>query len=531
MNRLAVYLNRHIDGVVYSAPSILTANSTDRSVLKYFPRLVAEPEGALDVRRLARFSYQLAQKKIPLPITLRGSGLNKNATDIGTGLIVSLNRMNYIQEIDTTQRLIRVQTGVTLGELRKSLLLHGLDFVVLGDERETIGDLIARNASAYDNTAPTTISSLITCAEVVLSDGSLIQIEPLKNSIVKKKTKLDNFEGDIYHELLELQKDNADQIAKRDSLHSRAGFAGIKDFKDKKLTNLIPLFCGADNSLGIMTEVILRVEPVFDEPKRVAVVCRNANDYVKVVTLMQKLNLTDLFVYDTELYNEIQNTGKTSKFFRKASDDGYLVTATIKDDSSGWRRRKLRRLKRELSPACRLIIEEKDNQNDFAVLNNNLRAYLNDSSKNMFRLPLIDGVYVPRDSQVRYLNAVTRMSDKLGVALAIYGRPEFDSFTVRPNYTINTADGRRKMVAFMREYIKMVYDLGGNACGDSSEGRFLPIFINQYRNSEELKLDGYIKQIFDPFDIMNPGIKQEADTRNILRHFRIDYSDEIISEH
>ena len=71
MNRLAVYLNRHIDGVVYSAPSILTANSTDRSVLKYFPRLVAEPEGALDVRRLARFSYQLAQKKIPLPITLR----------------------------------------------------------------------------------------------------------------------------------------------------------------------------------------------------------------------------------------------------------------------------------------------------------------------------------------------------------------------------------------------------------------------------------------------------------------------------
>ena len=132
---------------------------------------------------------------------------------------------------------------------------------------------------------------------------------------------------------------------------------------------------------------------------------------------------------------------------------------------------------------------------------------------------------------MRYLNAVTRMSDKLGVALAIYGRPEFDTFTVRPNYTINTAEGRRKMVSFMREYIKMIYDLGGNACGNASEGRFLPIFINQYRDAKQLKLDGRIKQIFDPFDIFNPGIKQEADVRNILRHFRIDYGDGIISEH
>lgn len=529
MNRLAVYLNHHIDGVVYSAPSILAANSTDRSVLKYFPRLVAEPISTLDVRRLARFSYQLAQKNIQLPITLRGAGLSKNASDIGSGLIMSLARLNHIQEIDPIQRLVRVQTGVTLGELRKSLLLQGLDFVAYGDDCETIGDLISRNASVYDNTRPKTISSLITCAEVVLADGSLIQAEPLNKLTLKKKTKLNNFEGDIYHEISELCRENSEVVDALDSLHSRAGFAGIRDFAGKS-ANLIPLFCGADNSLGIITEVILKVEPIFDEPIRIAVVCRNANDYVKVVDVLQKLNLTDLFVYDTELYNEVENTGKTSRFFRKASDDGYLITATIKDDSNLWRKHKLRKIKTELKN-YRLIIEDKDNRNDFDVLNDNLIAYLNDSAKNIYRLPLIDGIYIPREAQVRYLNAVTRMSDKLGVALAIYGRPEFDTFTVRPNYTINTAEGRRKMVSFMREYIKMIYDLGGNACGNASEGRFLPIFINQYRDAKQLKLDGRIKQIFDPFDIFNPGIKQEADAHNILRHFRIDYGDGIISEH
>ncbi len=274
MNRLAVYLNRHIDGVVYSAPSILAANSTDRSVLKYFPRLVAEPISTLDVRRLVRFSYQLAQKNIQLPITLRGAGLSKDASDIGSGLIMSLARLNHIQEIDPIQRLVRVQTGVTLGELRKSLLLQGLDFVAYGDDCETIGDLISRNASVYDNTRPKTISSLITCAEVVLADGSLVQAEPLNKLALKKKTKLNNFEGDIYHEISELCRENSEVVDALDSLHSRAGFAGIKDFASKS-ASLVPLFCGADNSLGIITEVILKVEPIFDEPIRKAVVCRN----------------------------------------------------------------------------------------------------------------------------------------------------------------------------------------------------------------------------------------------------------------
>ncbi len=530
MIRLAVYLNRHIDGVVYSAPSILTAHSFDRSVLKYFPRLVAEPQSVLDIRRLTRFSYQLAQKKIPLPITVRGAGLSKSATDIGTGLIMSFARMNHIQEIDVNQRLVRVQTGVTLGELRKALLLQGLDFTALGDDRETIGDLIARNASAYDNTQPTTISKLITCAEVILSDGSLVQIEEQNRGAICKKTKLDNFEGDIYHEVIEFANEYTAQISELDPMCSRAGFSGVKDF-NPKTGNLIPLFCGADNSLGIMTEVILKVESVFDEPIHVAVVCRNANDYVRVTETLRKLNLTDLFVYDTEMYNEIANTGKTSKFFRKASDDGYLITATIKDDSAFWRRHKIHRVKSELAGTYRVIIENEENKKDFRVLDCNLAAYLNDSTKSTYRLPLIDGVYIPTGSQVKYLNAVTRMADELGVALAVYGRPEFNSFTVRPNYTLNTAEGRREMVAFMRKYIELVYSLGGNACGDSSEGRFLPIFINQYRDAKQLKLDGRIKQIFDPFDIFNPGIKQEADSRNILRHFRIDYDGGVISEH
>ena len=139
MNRIAVYLNQHIDGVVYSAPSILSDFATDRSILRFYPRIVAQPINTTDVRRLVKFSGQLATKNIPLPITVRGGGNSKTGADLGTGLIMSMTRLNRIQEIDTRQRLVRVQAGLTLGELQKALILQGLDFPVRGNPTETIG--------------------------------------------------------------------------------------------------------------------------------------------------------------------------------------------------------------------------------------------------------------------------------------------------------------------------------------------------------------------------------------------------------
>ena len=37
-------------------------------------------------------------------------------------------------------------------------------------------------------------------------------------------------------------------------------------------------------------------------------------------------------------------------------------------------------------------------------------------------------------------------------------------------------------------------------------------------------LYGKIKEAFDPLGILNPGIKQEVEPRNVLRHFRTDYN-------
>ncbi len=88
MSKLAEYLNRHTIGNVFDRPSICEAYSTDRSILKITPRLVAIPESTDDIRKLLRFADQLANRDFFLPITPRGTGLDKTGASIGEGLLI-----------------------------------------------------------------------------------------------------------------------------------------------------------------------------------------------------------------------------------------------------------------------------------------------------------------------------------------------------------------------------------------------------------------------------------------------------------
>ena len=524
MNRIAIYLNQHIDGVVYSAPNVLEHYATDRSLLKYHPRIVAIPASTNDIRRLVKFCNQLAVKKISLPITMRGAGYSKTGSSIGNGLVISTEKLNHIQEIDVRQRLIRVQSGVTLGELKKSLGVHGLDLPVSGDPHETIGGLIAKNASASINTEPGTIIDFIEEAEAVLSDGSLVQIGKLGARGAKKKLDQKNLEGEIYRKIKEIIEKQSDLITKIDlTVQNRSGYSGINSVQDKRGFSLLPLLCGSEGTLGIITEVILRVEPVFEKPDWFAIPCQDEKDFVRIGQLLNKLEFTDLEAYDATIFNQVDTTGKTCGFYRKAPDDGYLIVANAKDDARRDRRRKFAKLKKALTGKDRLIVEDVKNAHDFVAVNENLLAFLNDSGANYY-LPLVDGVYVGEEHQAEFLRGLKLMTEKFKLKLAIYGSLDFNTFTVRPSFSPATSEGRKQLISFLRMYLKLVEHCGGYPCGDAPEGRFLAMFTRPNEDAEILSVYGKIKEAFDPLGILNPGIKQEVEPRNVLRHFRTDYN-------
>ena len=121
MNKITKYLNKHISGNVFDKDTVLEAYSYDRSPLKITPRFVAVPHTTEDVQFLVRFANDLSRKGYNLPITVRGSGLDKTGADLGDGLVISTEKMSNIEEIDDRGRLVRVQAGVTMEKLNAVL--------------------------------------------------------------------------------------------------------------------------------------------------------------------------------------------------------------------------------------------------------------------------------------------------------------------------------------------------------------------------------------------------------------------------
>ena len=87
------------------------------------PEMVVYPRVTNDIRKAARFAWQLAEKGHVLPITARGGGTDETGGAIGKGVIVSSQGAHerYL-EFDPKQKLIRVQPGVECKRLNDALI-------------------------------------------------------------------------------------------------------------------------------------------------------------------------------------------------------------------------------------------------------------------------------------------------------------------------------------------------------------------------------------------------------------------------
>ncbi|MEO7904455.1 MAG: hypothetical protein ABIR91_01530, partial [Candidatus Saccharimonadales bacterium] len=62
MSKIAQYLQEHLQGEVSTNSQLLDAMSADAGVLRVQPEIVVFPRVTNDIRKVARFAWQLAEK-------------------------------------------------------------------------------------------------------------------------------------------------------------------------------------------------------------------------------------------------------------------------------------------------------------------------------------------------------------------------------------------------------------------------------------------------------------------------------------
>ena len=169
MNKIAVYLNEHLLGEVTSSKAMRRRYSRDGSVLSVTPEIIAFPRITNDIRKVARFAWQLAEKGHPMGITIRGRGGDVTGAAIGKGLVMSTStHLNNIITVMQKDRLVHVQPGVSFEKLSAALSWQGLAVPNMpSDLSSTIAAAIANNDLGVTGEFAAAVEKL----EVVLANG------------------------------------------------------------------------------------------------------------------------------------------------------------------------------------------------------------------------------------------------------------------------------------------------------------------------------------------------------------------------
>ncbi len=514
MNKLAHYLNQHLLGEVATDDSITSKFAVDGSILTVQPEIVAFPRTTNDIRKLLRFAWQLAEKGHQLPVVARGAGTNITGSALTNGVVASLtDHMNKILEYDPKQRLVRLQPGVSVGELQNALFLQGVTIPALQgiDEMATIGGVIADGWTTMD------INSWVEQIEVVLANGDVLQTKRLSKRELSKKRGQQTFEGDIYRKVDGLIEDNQKAI---DELRTdSAGYNGITGVRRKDGSfDLLPLIVGSQGTLGIISELILKAE--YTSPKRAAIVAA-FDDPAKardVLDDLAKFAPSKVEYFDAEMVRQAHQTGKS---FTESTEGMTLLVVWYDNASYRGQIRKMKRASKLLTQAG-ATIEEAENmgESDLAKIESLATSAFHAGENGAMSVAILDGMYVPIERFEQFAGELAEIAKKRHTALPLYGLPLENTWTTRPTLNLGTTSGKQSALRLIDDISKLVAKCEGSLVGVHGEGILHASHVQSAQSPEVNELFKSIRQAFDPHGILATDTKQPVKVHDLVPKLR-----------
>ena len=391
-----------------------------------------------------------------IPVTPRGAGtgLSGLAVPAKGGIVLDLTRMNKILSIRIEDRLVVVQPGVINDDLDKALSPYGFFFPPdpASSKVCTLGGNVALNAGGIKGAKYGTTKDYVLGLTVVLPDGRVMH-------------------------------------------------TGSKTMKSASGYDLCRLFVGSEGTLGVITEMTLKINPkppesatalaTFDEIEdagnavseiMLSGMLPSVLEIVDRQTIMAFNQYSDLKLPDAAAILLVETDGYTKE--EAAYQISKIIDIFKKNNASNVRE--------AASPeeAQALWVTRKSAYGVTALINNNLIA---------------EDLAVPISKVPDMLKATAEISKKYNLKMPTVGH--LGDGNLHPVISFDGTDPEevKRVEAAVEELFKTAIELGGSLTAEHGIGLSKAPFMNLEHDAVSMDLMRSIKRMFDPHNILNPG--------------------------
>ena len=483
---------------------------TDASIYEMEPIGLVIPRDEGDVVELVRWAVEQEVSMLP-----RGGGTSLAGQSVGNSVHVDFSKyMNQILELNAEQRWVRVQPGVVLDELNEFLKPHGLLFGpdVSTSSRANIGGMIGNNSCGARSIIYGKTIDHILGLKVVLSDGSLVDFEPVDRATYAEKSAQSDLEGQIYRQVRQVAVDNADEIRARfPGVMRRVSGYNLDEFLDEnEWFDLSKIVVGSEGTLCTVVEAKLNLVPLPPHKGLVAVHFCDLNEsleanIVALETEPASVELTDKLLLD--LTGASIEHAPRRRFLQ--GDPQALLFVEYYADSQSELIGKMEALERRLTErgmgyAFVRALTAVEQANMWALRKAGLGLLMGMKGE---AKPTsgVEDTCIPPDHLPEFVRRVQDAMARHGVDACYYGHCSVGVLHIRPILNLKKPEGIAILRALEEEMSDMALEYGGAMSAEHGDGLARSEWIPKMFGPRIAELFVETKRTFDPRGLMNPG--------------------------
>ena len=410
---------------------------------------VVFPETNEEVSKILKLCNE---HKIPVVPFGTGTSLEGNVLGNEEGITICLEKMNNILTVNVEDFDCRVQACVTKEQLNEYLREDGVFFPIDPGANAALGGMAATSASGTMAVKYGTMKSVISGLTVVLPNGDII---------------------------------NTGGRTKKTS----AGY------------NLTNLFIGSEGTLGIITEVHLRLSPIpesimsavchFPSLEDAVMTAQQVIQYGVPIARIEMLNADQMGISIN--YSKLKDIKAVPTLFfefhgsESSNKENIKIVEELSKDNKGssfkWAK--------DLEDRNKLWQARWDVYYSVKALNNNGRVYSTD-------------VCVPISKITECVVFAEEQAKKFGVRAPMVGHMGDGNFHVVLPYNPEEKDIYKQLRAFNGTLIRKALELEGTITGEHGVGLHKKEYLLE-QHPDSIPVMKSIKRTLDPNNIMNPG--------------------------